>query len=200
MTNGRCRVHGGATPSGIAHPRYKGLSPATSSLPPRLLEMATKAADDPDLMDLERDLRVWEARRADLYARLDGKESGSTWKALEQALERMRHPRDEFEEEQAKQAIAGIIEKGAEQEAIWAEVMAIDRHKAQIATMTAKIQQSAAVTADQMVSTILAVMEALSVHTRRHAEPDTARRILMAVQSDVHRLLHAEPADAEQVG
>jgi len=76
MPNGRCRLHGGATPAGIASPHYKhgkyskhNLANLVKRVLPEKLAVYCEALenDEVDLLDLHGALLVQEAMKADLF-------------------------------------------------------------------------------------------------------------------------------------
>ena len=95
MANGRCKTHRGDAKRGIAHPNYKHGKYSRYS-PMKWIEAMERAAEDPQLADLNRDLITVEAaidetlRRIDLGASTDVKTTkliGSA-RALMQAVKK----------------------------------------------------------------------------------------------------------------
>src|SRR4051812_32142589 len=84
MPNGRCRMHGGATPRGPALPQFKH-GRYSRSLPTRLAAQYEAAQSDPVLMELRDEIALNDARLADLLGRVDTGESGSLWGAAAKA-------------------------------------------------------------------------------------------------------------------
>ena len=89
MANGRCYMHGGATPRGFdlpqtTHGRY------SKALPARMQAAYEDALNDPQLMDLKRSVAVIDLRLIDLLGRVDSGESGAVWRAIEKAFGELR--------------------------------------------------------------------------------------------------------------
>lgn len=88
-----CHWHGGKTPSGTASPHFKHGqdSKAYADLFSGWLREGYTLGDDPDLVNLTEDIRIWQARRHELVYRISegGKESSTRWKALKVAAEAM---------------------------------------------------------------------------------------------------------------
>lgn len=76
--NGRCKNHGGPTPSGMASPHFK-TGRHSKHLPTRLIEGYQDALADKELMNLESEVALIDARIGDLMLRVDGGESGKLW-------------------------------------------------------------------------------------------------------------------------
>ncbi len=78
MPNGRCRMHGGKAPKGVAHPstihgRY------SKDLPVRLADRFQASQADPDLLNLKLEIALLDARLEELIGRLDVDGAGSQW-------------------------------------------------------------------------------------------------------------------------
>lgn len=69
MQNGRCRLHGGATPGGIASPHFK-TGRWSKHLPAQLAEHYQAALADQDLLALREDLALLDARLAQVLGKL----------------------------------------------------------------------------------------------------------------------------------
>jgi len=69
MANGKCRMHGGKSLSGVAHPNYKGAG-RSRVVPARWADAYTGAIDDPDLLSLRHDIASVDAQIDELVGRL----------------------------------------------------------------------------------------------------------------------------------
>lgn len=133
MANGRCRVHGGAVPKGVAHHSYRhGLYSKHLQGTP-LGVMVDEALADPDRLSMEEELALVDARIQELLQELNTPASSAAWGALQQAIQ-------EFEAAQAKKSVQGmhraftaiqdLSEKGVGRSAAWAELRGlIDQRK-----------------------------------------------------------------------
>jgi hypothetical protein len=85
MPNGRCRMHGGATPSGIALPQttHGRYSKAYGGLAARV----TAALDDPDLLAMNREIALTDARLGELVEQPLGAEA---WAEVRDLIEQRR--------------------------------------------------------------------------------------------------------------
>lgn len=79
-------MHGGASPVGIAHPRYVH-GRYSRVMPQRLQERYELAASDPQLLSVTEEIRVIDARIGDLLQRVDGGEAGEHWQGLRRTLD-----------------------------------------------------------------------------------------------------------------
>jgi hypothetical protein len=85
MPNGRCKRHGGPSPSGAASANFK-TGKSSKYLPHRLQEQYQAALEDDTLMDMTEDLAVIDARLSDLYIQLDEGGGGEIFKIAQEAF------------------------------------------------------------------------------------------------------------------
>lgn len=71
MENGRCRYHGGLSPSGVSHYRYK-TGRYSKYLPDRIAGKYLESQEDPELLNLRDEIALTDARIAELLGRVDG--------------------------------------------------------------------------------------------------------------------------------
>jgi hypothetical protein len=124
MENGRCRMHGGATPSGIASPAYR-TGRYSRHLPARLAARYQEATSDPELLELRAEVALVDARLADLLARVDSGESGQLWAnlyAARGALLEARRRNDALGQAVALNTIIDLVGRGHADYAAWAEI------------------------------------------------------------------------------
>ena len=71
MANGRCRMHGGTSLRGIAHPNYQGKG-YSRYVPKPFGDVFARAVADPQILDLTPSVATQEAVIADLLLSLEG--------------------------------------------------------------------------------------------------------------------------------
>jgi hypothetical protein len=81
MTNGRCRMHGGKTPCGIASPNLT-TGRRSKYLLGGLADKVDEAERDPELMNLRSEIILIDALMAERCERLDSGESDEVWNDL----------------------------------------------------------------------------------------------------------------------
>lgn len=123
MANGRCRMHGGASPSGLAHPntthgRY------SKHVPTRMLANYEQAQQDPDLLNLREEIALLDARLSDLLRRVDSGESGRLWKDLRTAAKAYRSG-DEDQQMQSLLDMLALIDRGYMDTQAWGEISSL---------------------------------------------------------------------------
>ena len=90
MPNGRCRLHGGATPSGAALPQYK-TGRYSKHLPDRLAARYHEALADAELLAVRDDVALLDVRLSELVNMLGGDAiPGIVWAEVRDLLEQRR--------------------------------------------------------------------------------------------------------------
>lgn len=178
MPNGRCRIHGGKTPSGPAAPSFKH-GRYSKYLPKGLATLYQEAQQDPDLLSIAGEIHLVDARLRELIARLETGECGATWKALREAAKAYRAATRAKDTEALGEAISEIlrlIERGFGDWAAWREVGdQIDRR----ARLSAQEHRRLA-ELDQMIPAerAMVLVSALAEVVRRNvSDRDTLSRI-----------------------
>lgn len=81
MANGKCRMHGGSSPVGIAHPRTTH-GRHSAHLPTRLAERYITSQADPDLLNLQSEINLVDTRITELLERIDIDGAGALWERV----------------------------------------------------------------------------------------------------------------------
>ena len=111
MANGRCDMHGGKTPKGIAAGSYR--NGRSAALPARLRATYESTLADPDLLSTRNDIALIEARLQELLGKLDLGEAGSHYQRL---LKLARDPNT------STATLIQAIQAGADEHQIWDEI------------------------------------------------------------------------------
>lgn len=81
MRNGRCRLHGGKTPSGLASPLTK-TGRYSRDMPTRLLARYEQAQHDPELLSVKHDVALLQSVVEDRLAAWAAAQAGPDWGAV----------------------------------------------------------------------------------------------------------------------
>lgn len=180
-----CYNHGGRSPQGIAAAALK-TGRYSKHLPTRMLADYEGAKRDPELLALQDEIALIDARLVDLLKRVDTGESGATWKQL----------KDEFAEFQKLLAagktadsktvlytITGLITKGVSDDAAWADVRSVVNQRTRLVESERKrlVEMQQMIGADQAMLLVRALVSAVREHVRDPA-------ILRAITDDLGRL------------
>lgn len=125
MPNGRCRMHGGKSPGGIASPSFKH-GRYSKYLPGRFIERYAEAAQDKDLLSLRDDIALMDVRLVDLLLQLHTGESGQLWQEVIEAKRRLDHAILISDADAVRGALASLdklLESGVNDHAAWREIV-----------------------------------------------------------------------------
>jgi hypothetical protein len=182
----RCNLHGGKSLKGAASPQFK-TGRHSKYLPTRLRERYQEALDDPELIALNDEIALIDARLAELLGRIDSGESMSVWEKLRKAYQALR-------EAQAAKDVAGtvdalnvlgdMIERGGRDDETWNQIYYLldQRRKLTESERKRRVDMQQMVTAERLTILMTAVQDAIrrNVHDR-----DT----LSAISADIRALI-----------
>ena len=189
MANGRCYLHGGPTPKGIASPHFKH-GRRSKYLPQGLMKDFKEAMRDPELMSLRPDVALWDARIEELLR--DITEHGETianWTALELKLNEFERSRQTGDAEKAAKglmALSQMIRSGAAQKDIWLELGKAMEAKRRLSETEARRMER-----ERLVMTVEEGAILVSTLASIVLKYVTDRQILTLIQEDMARMLPA---------
>lgn len=182
MPNGRCRIHGGKSLSGLASPTI-ATGRYSKHLPTRMGERYQQALTDPELLAMREEVALIDSRLSDVLSRVDTGESGKVWADLQKAWKVYRTgPPDKRMEAEA--TISDLISDGASDYEAWAEVREIvDQRARLVANERQRLMQM-----QQMLSVeqAMTLMAAIADSVRKHVSD---RDALAAISADLARLV-----------
>lgn len=186
MDNGRCYLHGGMTPRGVASPQFR-TGRYSKVLPARLTDRYREALDDPALLELREEISLLDARLADLLGRVETGESGEVWRLLRAAFAEFTKARSAAkipEMTAALGVIEGLIVRGLADYAAWQEVGAVLEQRRKLVESERKrlVEMQQMITSEQAMVMLAAVVDTV----RRHV---TDRSALAAISADIARLV-----------
>lgn len=177
MANGRCRMHGGLSPAGVASGRFK-TGKFSRYLPERLLERYQEAQSDATLLELRDEIALVDTRLLDLLQRVDTGESGAIWKKLQQLW---KDYRDEEGSDRATDLLLEIgrtIAEGAADYAAWDDVgKQVNQRKALTESQRKReVELQQGITAEKAMILIAQLTEII----RRHVTDPATRAAIAA--------------------
>jgi len=181
----RCRIHGGATPRGIASPHFVH-GKYSQDLPPQLLLRYLEARDDPELLSLRDDVAVLEALIKEKFAQIRDGETGPDWTAV---LNQFEDLVDNFQtwdwtkQEQALRELGALLTDRRNEAVVLDEILGLMDQKARLAMAEHKrlvrLQQTMTVEQALTLASILADI------VRRNVKDPEALRIIQAEWTEV---------------
>lgn len=175
----RCRMHGGLSPRGIASPHLR-TGRYSRDLPTRMVERYQDMVSDPDLLRLGDDIRLVDARIADVLRRVDTGESGRLWALTGQRCGALRDAMLSGDAGATRQALTDleqVINQGIADWAAWDDVGRWqDRRSRLVATEIKRLDAGQrSITAEQFLLFVGAITAIIKEHV-----PDRKARQLIA--------------------
>ena len=177
-----CYHHGGKTPRGHAlpqttHGRY------SKDLPTRLAARYQASQTDPDLLNLNAEIALMDARLADLLRRVDTGESGQLWrdlKATYTAMEDAQRAKDFAAVARLLSELGALIRHGHSDYAAWADVRTLVDQRRRLVEAERKrlTEMQQLITAEQAMM----LVTRLSSAVRRHVDDP---RVLAAISAEL---------------
>jgi len=189
MPNGKCHLHGGKTPTGIALPQTRH-GRYSKYLPSRLSEQYEAAKNDPALLELREDIALIDSRLSDLLKRVDTGESGQVWKELSEAYQDLQdamRDNNTLDIQEALQTIYGLIEQGNSDYRAWGEIHEVIEQRRRLVESERKriVEARQTLTVEQAMLMISALTDIIRTHV-------TDRKILAAISGDINKLVMVE--------
>lgn len=194
MRNGRCRVHGGKTPVGalsgsFKHGRYSRF------VPKNLSEMYEASINDPQVLELTDEIALLDSRIADrLQALAENGTTNATWKELQTVWGQFMYAvriGDAETQSQLVRAIDVIVKQGSSQADIWYELTnLIDNRRKLVDSEGRRLEiKQSIVTVEQAFGLVHAIISAMKEVVYKHADPQTARSILIDASYEHQKLI-----------
>jgi len=180
-----CYHHGGKSPQGIASATIK-TGRYSKHLPTRMLADYEGAKLDTELLALQDEIALIDARLVDLLKRVDTGESGATWKQLRTEFTEFQKLLSAGKIADSKAVlfkITELITKGVNDDAAWADVRSVVNQRTRLVESERKrlVEMQQMVGADQAMLLVRALVSAVREHVRDPA-------ILRAITDDLGRL------------
>lgn len=192
MENGRCRVHGGMSPKGVASPHFK-TGRYSKWVPERLQDKYQTALGDANLLSLRDELALVDARLAELLGRVDKVGHDKAWAGM---LERVSEARGFVSSGNSSAALKILEEaeealrRGVDDFAVWGEVNSQITLRARLAESERRrmVDLQQFVTAERAMMLIMSISETIKRHVTDYAT-------LSAISSDIARLVGPRVGD-----
>lgn len=184
-----CRIHGGASPRGIAAGGFKhGMY--SKYLPPRLLSRFAESVGDPELIALTQEAAVAATRIGELLSELDREGASDLWSQARKALAEFEASiNDVAKAREALTDLKAILGRGAAMVGKWTELQSWLETRGRIVEKEARRQKDL-----QMMMTVEqagVLIGAVAESVKRHV---TDRKALVAISADLGKLLCGDAA------
>lgn len=185
MANGRCRVHGGATPSGVGLPQTTS-GRYSKHLPTRLAARYEAARDDPDLLALRDDIALLDTRLGEVVGNLNTGESKAAWKALAMLWGSFSdgwQDRSVEDSERMIEQIGLVVQRGLSEAYVWDEIRSLIKQRADLVANERQrmVQLQQMITSEQAMVLLASLVDTVKRHVRD-------RNALAAISADLGKL------------
>src|SRR4051812_28166064 len=133
MKNGRCRMHGGSTPTGLASPHTRS-GRWSKMMPKRLRSRFELASNDAELLSLRTEVAALDAKMVGCFEELRDNAGPDSRTVLEQINDIVEHVKiwDSTTAEQRLQALAEAVRPHRDAESTWVEIRSLMNQKAKL--------------------------------------------------------------------
>jgi hypothetical protein len=199
MPNGRCRMHGGRTPKGVAAVNYQGKD-RSRYLPKNLRKLYKEAAEDPEWTSLQEAINVLRSREAELYGQMEALPA-VPWAALGGTAKDVFRAQEKGDPEAlaaALESLRQLVDEGAAAarglRGTWNELRALyQEHAKLVATESRRLNDlQAKLPVEYVLMLIRSVLETVKVVAEAKLGKDNARPLLTEVMERATRLIPAE--------
>ena len=131
MENGRCKLHGGMSLKGIAHPNYQGKG-YSRYVPKPLGPAITAFLESGDPLSMVDAIATWEGRVDALLRSLESEGSEKAWEELAEewvGFWKATDAEDRAKVQQHREAIDGLIVSGQVETETWRQIQAADEQR-----------------------------------------------------------------------
>jgi hypothetical protein len=175
---GRCRMHGGASLRGVASPTFKH-GRFSKYLPVRLAARYREALADPELLKLNHEIALIDARLQDVLTRIDSGESGAAWDAALQAFDSFQRQMRDYDlpgVQTSLTELAQALRRGHADSAAWNEVVDLIEHRRHLVDSIVRhqVQAQQVLALDQAMLLISALANSVREHVH---DRDTLAKI-----------------------
>jgi hypothetical protein len=192
MPNGRCRLHGGKTPGGIASPHWKH-GRYSRYVPNGLRRDYERTVADPELLSIEDLVAAQRARLYEIFRTMSETEpppSGSTVDALDDYLVSLRG-KDKHQRRKALMCLIDTVRKGADAKenyrALWGEARELMQEITKSTSSAWK--RLHALNGVVTVADVINLLYAFLICVRERVNDPS---VLQALQADWNRLVGAK--------
>ena len=190
----KCRMHGGSSLAGIAHPQYR-TGRYSKHLPAKLRANYEEAMRDEELLSSREEIALLSSRVAELAGRLQFGDSGNLWGDLREVFDELQAAMRGNKVERMTACLmrmGGIIKMGNDNEGMWSEIRdtceTLNRVRASENKRQVELRQLIA--APQAIALMMAVVQIVQRNV-------SDARTLNNIQREVSLLLDVDEGAAE---
>lgn len=191
----RCRLHGGASPRGIASPHAKTLRYSKDMIGKALGQRYQEAMEDDDLLALRSEIALFQSRVGEQIQNIDSGDTFKTFQELKKWYQKFleyNRKGDAVESANALNTIGKLVNKGYGQHQAWAEikdtVAAIRKLSETEQKRLVSMQQT--MTAEQAITMLSYISSVIKQRAFELVDETIARKLLTAVSGDIAKFVN----------
>ena len=191
MPNGRCRLHGGLQPNGLASPNFKD-GRYSKYLPARLAGKYLEAQNDPELLNLGGEIGLVEARIAELLEGVDRDAAGRVWakiRATYDDLDLAMKTGDSGGTIACMAELGKLTRTGNRDYYAWEEIVKLieQRRKLVDSERKRRVDMQNMITADRAMLLVSAIVGVIRDNV-------ADRKVLTRISNEIGKLITVEPS------
>jgi hypothetical protein len=186
MPNGKCWLHGGKSPRGLAHPRTTH-GRYSKDLPTRLAGRFEDALNDPQLGMLQSELALLDTRIGEMITGLDTEQYGSLWGEVAQARNNIKRAMETGKGrtlEDAYNHLDSIVESAQSDIETWDKIFELIEQRRKLVDSERKRQMDLqqVITTEQSMLLVTTLIRAVTEHV-------TDKRQLAAISNEIRTVI-----------
>jgi hypothetical protein len=193
MPNGRCRMHGGKSLSGIASPTFKtGRYSQDLAAAPGLLERFRQEQESGNASHVADEMALLRARAGELLQNLENRVSRNLWAEVAEAFHELLDAMKDKDKDAVSThltTLRDLIEKGSEPHEIWEEISAHCVTIAKLARveLQREVRDRETMTARQAMVFKSIIETNLKESITQNCPPELAEKVLASFAGGVRR-------------
>ena len=186
MRNGRCKMHGGKTPTGIGLPQFKH-GRFSKALPASLISDYQDLLEDARLIELRDHMALEDTRIKQLLGQLRQSDGEGTWGDLSQEWRRLKVGLAPEVLDQLK-GLGEIIESGQSDTELWEQIRrhSDNRRKLSEAERRRLVEMNQVITTERMMALLAAITAVIKENVHE-------RTVLAGISKGLGKLLPSAP-------
>lgn len=185
----RCKLHGGHSPRGIAHPRFEH-GKYSRSIIGNLAGKYEQALADERLLEMRDDIALTDARIQDMLERIDSGENGQTWRDMKKVYKELRRSATQNDQQafiSSLNHMGNLIDSGINEWRQWDELSKAQKHKLDMVVSERKYLESKQqmLTAEEAMAMIAHIVSVVKHEVLTHVEKEIGDKLLASISMKV---------------
>ena len=185
----RCKLHGGASVRGIAHPNFVH-GKYSRDIIGQLAERYEEARNDTKLFEMRDDIALTEARQQEMLSRINSGENGQTWKDMQRIYKKVRKAGADSDQQafvSNLNELGRLINSGVNEWREWDELYKVQNHKSRMIEAERKylVSKEQMMTAEEAMALIAHIVSLIKKNIFTYVEKEPGNKLMAAISADV---------------